>query len=51
MAGQGSSTAAMEEDKLRIEMLGAGQDVGRSCCFISFKGFNIVCDAGGTCHG
>ncbi|WFC95264.1 endoribonuclease ysh1 [Malassezia brasiliensis] len=46
MAGQGSSTAAMEEDKLRIEMLGAGQEVGRSCCFISFKGFNIVCDAG-----
>ena len=28
----------MSEDKLCIEMLGAGQEVGRSCCVITFKG-------------
>ena len=26
------------EDQLRIEMLGAGQEVGRSCCVLSYKG-------------
>lgn len=46
------------EDKLRIEMLGAGQEVGRSCCVITFKGalcsvkantgYTVVCDAGGA---
>ena len=48
MTGEASGTSPMGEDKLRIEMLGAGQEVGRSCCFLSFKGFNVVCDAGGT---
>lgn len=30
------------EDKLCIEMLGAGQEVGRSCCVITFKGTLLV---------
>lgn len=30
------------EDKLCIEMLGAGQEVGRSCCVIRFKGTSFV---------
>ncbi|KAK0534538.1 endoribonuclease ysh1 [Tilletia horrida] len=34
------------EERLRIEMLGAGQEVGRSCCVISYKGKTVVCDAG-----
>lgn len=38
MAENGSGASAMGEDKLRIEMLGAGQEVGRSCCSMSFKG-------------
>jgi len=25
-------------ETLRIEMLGAGQEVGRSCCVLSYKG-------------
>lgn len=27
-------------------MLGAGQEVGRSCCVIEHRGKKIVCDAG-----
>jgi len=33
---------------LTITMLGAGQEVGRSCCVIEHRGKKIVCDAG--CH-
>ncbi|UZJ53988.1 hypothetical protein CBS101457_003308 [Exobasidium rhododendri] len=33
-------------DELRIEMLGAGQEVGRSCCVLTYKGKTVVCDAG-----
>lgn len=33
-------------DELRIEMLGAGQEVGRSCCVLRYKGKTVVCDAG-----
>lgn len=29
-----------------IMMLGAGQEVGRSCCVISHRGRTVVCDAG-----
>ncbi|EJF65154.1 Metallo-hydrolase/oxidoreductase [Dichomitus squalens LYAD-421 SS1] len=32
--------------KLRITLLGAGQEVGRSCCVIQYRGRTIVCDAG-----
>ena len=38
--------SSVVEDKLRIEMLGAGQEVGRSCCVITYKGYTVVCDAG-----
>jgi cleavage and polyadenylation specificity factor subunit 3 len=31
---------------LTITMLGAGQEVGRSCCVIEHRGKKIVCDAG-----
>lgn len=27
-------------------MLGAGQEVGRSCCVLKYRGKTIVCDAG-----
>ncbi|MCO5588121.1 hypothetical protein L7F22_042076 [Adiantum nelumboides] len=33
-------------DELQIEMLGAGQEVGRSCCVLRYKGKTVVCDAG-----
>lgn len=33
-------------DDLQIEMLGAGQEVGRSCCVLRYKGKTVVCDAG-----
>lgn len=31
---------------LSITMLGAGQEVGRSCCVIEHRGKKVVCDAG-----
>ncbi|CAK5281545.1 unnamed protein product [Mycena citricolor] len=31
---------------LSITMLGAGQEVGRSCCVLQYRGKTIVCDAG-----
>ncbi|KZT10629.1 uncharacterized protein LAESUDRAFT_741096 [Laetiporus sulphureus 93-53] len=30
----------------KITLLGAGQEVGRSCCVIQYRGRTIVCDAG-----
>ena len=42
-----SSMANSEEsDLLRITPLGAGQEVGRSCIFIEFKGKKILLDLG-----
>jgi len=40
--------ATTEEDapSLSITMLGAGQEVGRSCCVIEHRGKKVVCDAG-----
>lgn len=35
------SHSPVGEDKLSIEMLGAGQEVGRSCCVIRFKGMCV----------
>ncbi|KAI0769356.1 mRNA 3'-end-processing protein YSH1 [Trametes elegans] len=32
--------------KLSITLLGAGQEVGRSCCVMQYRGRTIVCDAG-----
>jgi cleavage and polyadenylation specificity factor subunit 3 len=31
---------------LSIMMLGAGQEVGRSCCVLRYQGKIVVCDAG-----
>lgn len=31
---------------LSVTMLGAGQEVGRSCCVLQYRGRTIVCDAG-----
>ena len=35
-----------ETPSLTITMLGAGQEVGRSCCVIEHRGKKVVCDAG-----
>ncbi|KAF4567446.1 endoribonuclease ysh1 [Pleurotus pulmonarius] len=32
--------------KLSVTLLGAGQEVGRSCCVLQYRGKTIVCDAG-----
>lgn len=40
------SASASSDDQLTIEMLGAGQEVGRSCCVLKYKGKIIVCDTG-----
>ncbi|GAA5933593.1 hypothetical protein JCM1841_004495 [Sporobolomyces salmonicolor] len=34
------------DDEMEVQLLGAGQEVGRSCCVIKYKGRTIVCDAG-----
>lgn len=39
------STSTLDEE-LKITMLGAGQEVGRSCCVIQYKGRTVVCDTG-----
>jgi cleavage and polyadenylation specificity factor subunit 3 len=31
---------------LSVTLLGAGQEVGRSCCVLQYAGKTIVCDAG-----
>ncbi|KAF7296571.1 hypothetical protein HMN09_01064200 [Mycena chlorophos] len=31
---------------LALTMLGAGQEVGRSCCVLQYRGKTVVCDAG-----
>lgn len=41
-----SAPGERPEDQLRIEMLGAGNEVGRSCCVLTYKGKTVVCDAG-----
>ena len=40
------SLAMSDVPKLRITLLGAGQEVGRSCCVLQYRGRTIVCDAG-----
>ncbi|KAJ1027608.1 hypothetical protein NDA18_003608 [Ustilago nuda] len=42
----GDALQASTDDQLTIEMLGAGQEVGRSCCVLKYKGKTIVCDTG-----
>ncbi|KAI6033007.1 beta-lactamase-like protein [Pisolithus orientalis] len=36
----------MQRDALRITLLGAGQEVGRSCCVLRHRGKTVVCDVG-----
>lgn len=31
---------------LSVTLLGAGQEVGRSCCVLQYRGKTIVCDTG-----
>jgi cleavage and polyadenylation specificity factor subunit 3 len=35
-----------ESPTLSVTLLGAGQEVGRSCCVIQYRGRTVVCDAG-----
>jgi len=37
---------SIDSDSLRVTLLGAGQEVGRSCCVLQCKGKTVVCDAG-----
>ncbi|KAL7424153.1 endoribonuclease ysh1 [Cryptotrichosporon argae] len=37
---------APDAPELKVTMLGAGQEVGRSCCVIQHRGKTVVCDAG-----
>lgn len=41
-----ASTSEADLPQLTITMLGAGQEVGRSCCVIKHRNFTIVCDVG-----
>jgi predicted metal-dependent RNase len=34
------------DEEMKITMLGAGQEVGRSCCVIEYKSTTVVCDTG-----
>ncbi|KZV82514.1 Metallo-hydrolase/oxidoreductase [Exidia glandulosa HHB12029] len=36
----------MDSPSLSITLLGAGQEVGRSCCVLKYRGRTVVCDAG-----
>lgn len=40
------SPGGEDAPSLTITMLGAGQEVGRSCCVIEHRGKKIVCDVG-----
>lgn len=41
----GPESAGLNEE-MKITMLGAGQEVGRSCCVIEYKSTTVVCDTG-----
>ncbi|KAG8779545.1 endoribonuclease ysh1, partial [Serendipita sp. 397] len=36
----------MDLPQLSVTVLGAGQEVGRSCCVLRYRGKTVVCDAG-----
>lgn len=40
------TTAAEDVPTLSVTLLGAGQEVGRSCCVLQYRGKTVVCDAG-----
>lgn len=44
--GVSTSSTSKLDDEIQITMLGSGQEVGRSCCLIKYRGRTIVCDAG-----
>ena len=46
VAGNETQTIEIESDLLKITPLGAGQEVGRSCIFLEFKGKKIMLDCG-----
>ncbi|GJJ06292.1 endoribonuclease ysh1 [Clathrus columnatus] len=37
---------ATDSPTLSVTLLGAGQEVGRSCCVLQYRGKTVVCDAG-----
>ncbi|KIJ58374.1 hypothetical protein HYDPIDRAFT_141557 [Hydnomerulius pinastri MD-312] len=39
-------TVMADTPTLSVTLLGAGQEVGRSCCVLQYRGKTIVCDAG-----
>jgi cleavage and polyadenylation specificity factor subunit 3 len=41
-----ANTSRPIEDEIQVQMLGSGQEVGRSCCLLKYRGRTIVCDAG-----
>lgn len=43
--GAGGKSGSLSEE-VEVVMLGAGQEVGRSCCVIKYKGATVVCDTG-----
>lgn len=43
---QPGNTSRPIDDEIQVQMLGSGQEVGRSCCLIKYRGRTIVCDAG-----
>lgn len=43
---QNITVTGEDSDLLRITPLGAGQEVGRSCIFLEFKGKKILLDLG-----
>ncbi|WAQ92216.1 hypothetical protein PtA15_16A122 [Puccinia triticina] len=42
----GLATIAGLDEEMKITMLGAGQEVGRSCCVIEYKSTTVVGDTG-----
>ncbi len=41
-----AAPSAEDAPSVSITMLGAGQEVGRSCCVIKHRGKTVVCDVG-----
>ena len=41
-----TTTTMTDYPTLSVTLLGAGQEVGRSCCVLQYRGKTVVCDAG-----
>ena len=48
LLGKDSNVESVDSEVMRITPLGAGQEVGRSCILLQFKGRNVMLDCG--CH-